>query len=51
MHGWDYRYDTGTSEDDNAERLARFRAWVENDADWVDEDVQADHLEAGRWLT
>ena len=38
LHGWDYRLDTGVSAYNNAERLARFDAWVEDDAVWVDED-------------
>ncbi len=29
LHGWDYRYDTGVSEYNNAERLHRFNAWIE----------------------
>lgn len=29
VHGWDYRYDTGVSEYNNAERLHRFGAWIE----------------------
>ncbi len=42
VHGWDYRYDTGVSEYNNAEALHKFRAWVEDDAVYVDEDeVQA----------
>jgi len=38
VHGWDYRYDTGVSEYNNDEALARFRAWVEADAVLVDEE-------------
>lgn len=38
LHGWDYRYDTGISEYNNAEALARFTSWVEDDAVWVDAD-------------
>ncbi len=30
LHGWDYRLDTGISEYNNAERLHRFRSWVED---------------------
>jgi glutamate synthase domain-containing protein 2/nitrite reductase/ring-hydroxylating ferredoxin subunit len=30
LHGWDYRYDTGVSEYNNAERLHRFNAWIED---------------------
>jgi glutamate synthase domain-containing protein 2/nitrite reductase/ring-hydroxylating ferredoxin subunit len=32
---WDYRYDTGVSEYNNAEVLPRFRAWVDAEADAV----------------
>ena len=38
VHGWDYRLDTGVSEYNNAERLKRFTAWVEDDQVWVDSD-------------
>jgi len=38
LHGWDYRYDTGISEYNNAEALARFNSWIEDDAVWVDAD-------------
>ena len=38
VHGWDYRLDTGVSEYNNAERLKRFAAWVEDDQVWVDGD-------------
>ena len=38
VHYWDYRYDTGISEYQNTERLAKFKAWIENDAVYVDED-------------
>ena len=38
VHGWDYRYDTGVSEYNNAEALHKFSAWIESDAVWVDED-------------
>ncbi len=39
VHGWDYRYDTGVSEYNNAEALDRFEAEIDRDADavWVDE--------------
>jgi len=30
LHGWDYRIDTGISEYNNAERLHKFNAWVED---------------------
>ena len=29
LHGWDYRVDTGVSEYNNAEKLHRFSAWIE----------------------
>ncbi len=29
VHGWDYRLDTGISEYNNSETLARFNAWIE----------------------
>ena len=38
VHGWDYRYDTGVSEYNNAERLKKFGSWIEDAAVWVDED-------------
>ena len=38
VHGWDYRYETGVSEYENEEKLARFASWVEDDQVWVDED-------------
>ncbi len=42
VHGWDYRYDTGVSEYNNAERLHKFNAWIKEDdgrnAVYVDED-------------
>ena len=39
VHYWDYRYDTGISEYNNAEQLKKFKAWVDeqNDAVYVDE--------------
>ncbi|MCB9729756.1 MAG: Rieske 2Fe-2S domain-containing protein [Deltaproteobacteria bacterium] len=43
LHGWDYRWDTGVSAYNNAERLARFSSWVEDGAVWVDGD------EIARW--
>lgn len=42
LHGWDYRYDTGISSYNHAETLARFDAWVEDDAVWVDADQIAE---------
>ena len=38
VHYWDYRYDTGISEYQNTERLAKFKAWIEDDEVYVDED-------------
>lgn len=35
VHGWDYRYDTGVSEYNNEERLEKFTAVVDRDADAV----------------
>jgi glutamate synthase domain-containing protein 2/nitrite reductase/ring-hydroxylating ferredoxin subunit len=36
LHGWDYRYDSGVSAYNNAERLERFESWIEDGAVWVD---------------
>jgi glutamate synthase domain-containing protein 2/nitrite reductase/ring-hydroxylating ferredoxin subunit len=38
VHNWDYRYDTGVSEYNNAERLHRFSSWIEDGAVLVDQD-------------
>ncbi len=38
LHNWDYRLDTGISEYNNAEALARFTSWIEDGLVWVDED-------------
>ncbi len=38
VHNWDYRYDTGVSEYNNAEVLPKFTSWVEDGRVWVDED-------------
>ncbi len=35
VHGWDYRFDTGVSEYDNSEQLAKFPAAVDESADAV----------------
>jgi len=40
VHGWDYRFDTGVSEYNNAEALHKFTAWVDSDADAVLVDEQ-----------
>jgi len=44
VHGWDYRLDTGVSEYNNAEALARFDAWIDQDTDAV--FVDADEVAA-----
>jgi len=38
VHGWDYRLDSGISEYNNSETLPKFKAWVENDTVFVDEE-------------
>ena len=38
VHGWDYRMDSGISEYNNSETLAKFDAWVEDGRVCVDED-------------
>jgi glutamate synthase domain-containing protein 2/nitrite reductase/ring-hydroxylating ferredoxin subunit len=38
VHNWDYRYDTGISEYNNAEFLEKFSAFIEGDDLLVDED-------------
>ena len=38
VHYWDYRYDSGISEYQNTEQLAKFHAWVEDDIVYVDKD-------------
>ncbi len=38
VHGWDYRYDSGVSEYNNAEKLQKFSAWLEQGSVWVDAD-------------
>ena len=46
VHFWDYRVDTGISEYNNAERLAKFACWVEGGEVCVDADeVKAWHDE------
>ncbi len=37
LHGWDFQYETGVSSYDNAERLKKFAAWVEDNHVCVDE--------------
>ncbi|MCC5024046.1 MAG: Rieske (2Fe-2S) protein [Candidatus Synoicihabitans palmerolidicus] len=41
VHHWDFRVDTGISEYNNAERLDKFTAWVEDDQIMVDADEVA----------
>ncbi|MFQ5715565.1 MAG: glutamate synthase-related protein [Nitrospinales bacterium] len=38
VHFWDFNCETGVSAYDNAERLQKFEAWVENGQVYVDED-------------
>ena len=45
VHNWDYRYDTGVSEYNNAEVLHKFTAWVDTDAD----AVYVDEAEIAAW--
>jgi glutamate synthase domain-containing protein 2 len=42
MHQWDFRYDTGISEYNPAERLQKFAAWVEDGGVFVDADEIAE---------
>ncbi len=43
VHNWDYRFDTGVSEYNNAEKLEKFESWIEDGKVLVDED------EIGEW--
>lgn len=45
VHNWDYRVDTGVSEYNNAEALAKFGAWVDERAD----AVFVDEAEIAAW--
>jgi len=38
LHQWDYRVDTGVSEYNNAEKLDKFNAWIEDGGVYVDEE-------------
>ncbi|MFK8016782.1 MAG: glutamate synthase-related protein [Gammaproteobacteria bacterium] len=38
VHAWDYRVDSGVSEYNNAEKLDKFSAWIEDGEVLVDED-------------
>jgi glutamate synthase domain-containing protein 2 len=42
VHDWDYRYKTGVSGYNNAEKLHKFGSWVEDGGVWVDADEIAD---------
>ncbi len=42
LHGWDYRFETGISAYDNAQRLHRFSSWVDDDELMVDGDEIAE---------
>ena len=45
VHSWDYRYDTGVSEYNNAESLNKFQAWIDLD----DNSVSVDENEIAAW--
>ena len=46
LHGWDYRYRTGISAYNNAERLHKFSSWLEDGDLMVDtEEIKAWHAE------
>ncbi|MEL7486186.1 MAG: glutamate synthase-related protein [Pseudomonadota bacterium] len=38
LHHWDYRFDTGVSSYNNAERLQKFSSWIKSGGVYVDED-------------
>ncbi|MFQ3244157.1 MAG: glutamate synthase domain-containing protein 2/nitrite reductase [Chitinophagales bacterium] len=42
VHNWDYRFDTGVSEYDNAEILHKFTSGIANGEVWVDADEVAE---------
>lgn len=44
LHGWDYRYDTGVSEYNNAEVLHKFTAEIRDGHIWLDEAEINDYL-------
>lgn len=46
VHKWDFRIDTGISEYDNSEALAKFSAWIEDGKVWVDETEIAEWEQA-----
>jgi glutamate synthase domain-containing protein 2 len=47
LHHWDYRYDTGVSEYNNAEALQKFTAWIDEARD----AVMVDEAEIRAWAT
>ena len=46
LHNWDYRFDTGVSSYNNAEKLQKFSSWIKNGAVYVDEDEIAEWAKA-----
>lgn len=46
VHHWDFRLDSGVSEYNNEEALAKFTGWVEDGQVWVDEEEIAAWAEA-----
>lgn len=46
LHQWDYRYDTGVSQYNNAEALYKFYTKIENGYVWIDEDEINTYLES-----
>ena len=38
LHNWDYRYSSGVSSYNHAERLPQFSSWIEDNKVWVDQD-------------
>jgi glutamate synthase domain-containing protein 2 len=45
LHNWDYRYDTGVSEYNNAEALYKFKSVIREGKVWVDENEIDDYLD------
>jgi len=44
VHGWDYRYDTGISEYNNAEVLHKFKSEIKEGFVWIDEKEIKEYL-------
>lgn len=44
VHGWDYRLDTGVSEYNHSETLAKFQSWIDGN------EVRVDAEEVRQWL-